>query len=116
VFAVDHIAFPAYFASQRGCFVTEPRSEVRPPDGREEAQEASAGEPRESGPQATREAMASSEPFRLTEEELNERDELFTRPRKEQGPPLAGSDADAISPAEESVESVEETPVPEPPD
>ena len=96
--------------------MTESANEGAPPLAEEDAREADAGSPRESGPDATRDAMASPDPFRLTEEQLDERDERFTGPRKEQGPPLAGPDAGALAPADEAADDVEETPVPEPPD
>jgi hypothetical protein len=85
--------------------------DIREPDGQEPAEETSAGDPRESGPEATREAIASDEPYRLSEEELNERDRGFTGPRKAQGPPLEGADT-ALAEAD-AAEEVEETPPPE---
>jgi hypothetical protein len=87
--------------------------DIREPDGQEPAAEASAGDPRESGPEATREAMASAEPYRLSEEELNERDQQFTGPRKAQGPPLEGEEADEALAEAEVTEEVDETPPPE---
>ena len=95
--------------------MTGPNNEIRQPDGQEEAQQQNAGAPRESGTEATREAIASDEVFRLREEDLNERDARFTRARKEQGPPLAGPEVEDTRPAEERADDVAETPVPEPP-
>lgn len=68
--------------------MSESGVEAREPDGVEEAVESSAGEARSSGPEATRESMRSPAPFRLGEDELDERDERFSQPRKAQGPPL----------------------------
>jgi hypothetical protein len=88
--------------------------DIREPDGQEPAEETSAGDPRESGPEATREAIASDEPYRLSEEELNERDQWFTGPRKAQGPPLEGEEGtDAALAEADAAEEVEETPPPE---
>jgi hypothetical protein len=87
--------------------------EIREPDGQEVGAEAAAGDPRESGPEATREAIASDEPYRLTEEELNERDDRFTGPRKAQGPPLEGEEADGPLAEADAAETVDETPPPE---
>jgi len=84
-------------------------SEVQQPNGQETAQQASAGESRKSGSTATREAMASPEAFRLSEEALEERDKGFTRPRKPQGPPLEG-DTPRTARAED-----DETPPPDSP-
>jgi hypothetical protein len=89
--------------------------EIREPDGQEPAEEASAGDPRASGPAATREALASEEPFRLSEEELEERERGFTRPRKPQGPPLEGEGEPGAAAEEPGEEEVEETPPPEAP-
>lgn len=89
---------------------------TRPPDGEERAEEAEAGVAAESGPAATREALESDAPFRLSEEELNRREDRFTGPRKEQGPPLGsaenGDDTAAAAQIDE-VDEVEETPPPE---
>lgn len=87
--------------------------DIREPDGQEAAAEAAAGDPRESGPEATREAMASPEPYRLSEEELNEREQGFTGPRKAQGPPLEGEEAEEALAEAEGAEEVEETSPPE---
>jgi len=89
----------------------------REPDGVEEAVAASGGEPRESGPEATREALASTAPYRLQEESLEERDARFSRPRKEQGPPLEGQSGEMSAEADTTTEqeTVEETPPPEQP-
>jgi hypothetical protein len=87
--------------------------DIREPDGEETAAEASAGDPRESGPEATREAMASADPYRLSEDELNEREQQFTGPRKAQGPPLEGEDADEPLAEADVTEEVDETPPPE---
>ena len=87
--------------------------DTREPDGQEAAAEAEAGDPRESGPDATREAMASAEPYRLPEEELNRRDQEFVAPRKPQGPPLEGEDADEALAEADVAEAVDETPPPE---
>jgi hypothetical protein len=95
--------------------MTDPLADGRQADGQEDAQHSDAGAPRESGPDATLEALESEESFRLSVEELNERDEQFTQPRKEQGPPLAEEEGDTGALTEESAEGVAETPVPEPP-
>jgi hypothetical protein len=87
--------------------------EIREPDGQEAAAEAAAGDPRETGPEATREAMASAEPYRLSEEDLNDRDQQFTGPRKAQGPPLEGEEADGALAEADVAEEVDETPPPE---
>jgi len=59
--------------------------------------------------------MASPEAFRLSEDELNERDARFSRPRKEQGPPLSGPEGDRRAAAEDAAETVEEADIPQPP-
>ncbi len=92
--------------------MTEPGIGIRQPDGQEESYTSSADTPRESGPEATREALASPEPFRLSESELDERDAMFSGPRKEQGPAMTEPD----SRDEPLGEEIEETPVPVPPD
>ena len=89
-------------------------SDIREPDGQEPAAESSAGDPRASGPEATREAMASAEAYRLSEQELDERDAGFTGPRKAQGPSLEEGEGPARAEAE-AAEEVEETPPPEVP-
>jgi hypothetical protein len=88
--------------------------DIREPDGQEAAEETSAGDPRASGSEATREAMASDEPYRLSEEELDERDRGFTGPRKAQGPALEGEEGSNAALAEaDAAEEVDETPPPE---
>jgi len=88
--------------------------DIREPDGQEPAAEASAGDPRASGPEATREAMASGEAFRLSEDELDERDQGFTGPRKAQGPPLEEREGNNAARAEAgAADEVDETPPPE---
>jgi hypothetical protein len=58
--------------------------------------------------------MASSEAFRLSEEELDERDQGFTGPRKSQGPPLEEGEGNNAARAEaDAADGVEETPPPE---
>jgi len=93
--------------------MADARPEIREPDGQEPAQEASAGDARQSGPAATREAIASPEPYRLSEEELDERDRRFTGPRKPQGPPLEDGQGRGAAAAETPAAEVAETPPPE---
>lgn len=88
-------------------------TEGREPDGGEAAEEASAGEAHESGPEATLEAMRSPEKYRLSEAELDARDERSTGPRKEQGPLREDEQSGEASVREEPAEEVEETTPPE---
>jgi hypothetical protein len=92
-----------------------PNEEPREPDGVETVEQATAGEAEESGPEATLEALRSPEKYRLSEEELDERDDRFTGPRKEQGP-LREEPEERESLADEEGEETEETPPPEPQD
>lgn len=96
--------------------MSEPSAGTRRPDGEEPVQQAQAGQARESGPEATLEALESPASFRLGIGELDERDERFSRPRKEQGPPLAEPDEAEPAPFAEGADETPETPVPEPPD
>jgi hypothetical protein len=83
--------------------------EGREPDEVDEVHDATAGEPAVSGTDATRDSMQSPEKFRLSEDELNERDERFSGPRKEQGPPLTEPDDTDAGAMDEAADSVPET-------
>ncbi len=88
-------------------------TEAREPDGEEPAEESSAGEAHESGPEATLEALRSPEKYRLSEAELDARDERSTGPRKEQGPLRDDERSGEAAVREEAAEEVEETMPPE---
>jgi len=75
--------------------------ESRDPDGVEQASEAEAGEPRESGAAATRAILESSESHMLDEQQLDERDRNFGERRKPMGPPLDDSGAEESEAREE---------------
>jgi hypothetical protein len=87
------------------------------PSGVEEPVSADAGTPSESGSEATEAAIASPDPCRLSLDEVVERDEQFSGPRKSQGPLIEEEEGtDSTARTEESVsDASEETPVPEAP-
>jgi hypothetical protein len=83
------------------------------PQSAGEVMDADAGSPSESGVEATMEAMMSPEKYRLSMEQVQERDDQFSSERKSQGPFVDDSEA-ASTPAQETqADETDETPIPE---
>ena len=83
------------------------------PQSAGEVTDADAGSPSESGVEATIASMMSPEKYRLSMEQVQERDDQFSTERKSQGPFDDDSEA-ASAPAQETqAEETDETPVPE---
>lgn len=93
--------------------MTEATSGPREPDGSEPARTGSAGAAESSGDLAARAPRDPGESDRLTQQQLDERDARFSRPRKPQGPPLGpGAAPAARGGPPRSTDEVPETPPP----